>query len=465
MRVVTGTEMGLLDRRAQREYGLAGLILMENAGREVAAQVRARFGPAARAAVICGPGNNGGDGLVAARHLHLAGHRVSCLLAADDEAFRGDALTNLRIARALGLPLHRPADGGEDGLARALADYDVVIDALFGTGFRGVPRPPADGIIAAVNAAGRPVAAVDIPSGVEADTGAVHGAAVRAAVTVTFALPKLGCLLHPGADHAGELVVAPISLPLALADGIERHLTERAEVGAWLPKRPRDAHKGLNGRVLIVGGSPGLTGAPFLAARGALRAGAGLVTALIPAGLPAPEKPAEVMTGGLPAGPGGDLGDGAAETLFAFAEKADVLAVGPGMGCGEGAWAALSAVLRAWAGPLVLDADALNLMAARAAEVPMPRGPWILTPHPGEMARLVGAAVDRIQADRPGYAARLAARHQAVVVLKGRPTIIAAPDGRIRINPTGSPAMAAGGMGDVLTGVIAGLMGQGLGAE
>lgn len=465
MRVVTGAEMHLLDQRALQEYGLPGLVLMENAGREAAAMVRARFGRNAGAAVICGPGNNGGDGLVAARHLHLQGHRVACWLTAAEDGYRGDALTNLNIARALGIPLRYPAGGIEEGLPNDLAGYDVIVDALFGTGFRGAPRPAAERVIAAINAAGRPVVALDIPSGVEADTGAVHGAAVRATVTVTFALPKLGCLLQPGAELAGDLTVAPISLPLALSDGIERYLTEDREVAAWLPKRPRDAHKGLNGRVLIVGGSPGLTGAPFLAARGALRAGAGLVTTLLPAGLPATEKPAEVMTGSLPAAPGGDLGGGAAEALLVWAKKADVLAVGPGMGRGGGAWAALEAVLRQWTGPLVLDADALNLLADHIGEVPVPRGQWILTPHPGEMARLAGTEVADVQADRLGHAARVAARHRAVVVLKGVPTIIAAPDGSIRLNPTGDPAMATGGMGDVLTGVIAGLLGQGLDAE
>lgn len=462
MYVVTGREMAELDTRARDEYGLPGLLLMENAGREVAAVVEARFGPSSRVAVVCGPGNNGGDGLVAARHLSLRGHPVEVWLLTEEADYRGDALTNLEIVRAIGLaPQKVPSEEGS--LREALRRADVILDACFGTGFCGEPRPRAAAVIRAMNEAGRPIVAVDIPSGVEADTGAVRGAAVRAAITVTFALPKLGCLLYPGAAHCGELVVVPISLPVQfMAEGIGRRLTEAAEVAALLPARPKDAHKGLAGRVLVIGGSPGLTGAPFLAARGALRAGAGLVTVLLPADLPWVEKPAEVMLGALPAGPEGGFGPEAAEAIAPWLERADAIALGPGLGRGPGGRALLLALAARWRGPLVLDADGLNLLAAQPDLALGPHGPWVLTPHPGEMARLAALSVSEVQADRVGLAERKAAEWRAVVVLKGVPTVVADPDGTTWLNPTGHPAMATGGMGDVLTGVIAGLIAQGM---
>ncbi|MGQ9780253.1 MAG: NAD(P)H-hydrate dehydratase [Bacillota bacterium] len=462
MYVVTGREMAALDAAARDEYGLPGLLLMENAGREVAGAIEARYGSPLRVAVVCGPGNNGGDGLVAARHLCLRGHAVEVWLLAEEEAYRGDALVNLKAARAIGLPLRRVPEE-EEALREALRRHDVIVDACFGTGFSGAPRPQAAAAIRAMNGAGRPVVAVDIPSGVEADTGAVRGEAVRAVLTVTFALPKLGCLLYPGAACCGELVVVPISLPLgAMAEKLRRRLSQEAEVAALLPDRPKDAHKGLAGRVLGIGGSPGLTGAPFLAARGALRAGAGLVTVLLPAGLPWVEKPAEVMLATLPAGPEGGFAPEAAEALGPWLARADVLAFGPGLGQGPGARALLATVAARWRGPLILDADGLNLLAGALELVSGEHGPWVLTPHPGEMARLVGTTVAEVQADRVGHAERQAAAWRAVVVLKGVPTVVAEPDGRTWLNPTGHPAMATGGMGDVLTGVIAGLAAQGM---
>ncbi len=462
MIVLTGREMAGLDGRAQAELGLPGIVLMENAGREAAAVLMSRYPRGTRVAIICGPGNNGGDGLAAGRHLALAGYHVEIWLGADDGDYKGDALTNLVVARRLGLSLRRvPED--MDALQQALAGADLIVDAFFGTGFHGAPRPAAAAVLRAVNSAHRPVAALDIPSGVEADTGAVRGEAIQAAFTITFAAPKLGCLLYPGAGRCGELIVAPISLPVDLLAGdIKRGTIEAGEVAASLPARSRDAHKGQAGHVLVIGGSPGLTGAPFLAARGALRAGAGLVTAAVPAGLPYPDKPAEAMMATWPAGPGGGFSPAALPDLGAWLERADVVAVGPGMGQAPETWEFLSCLLEAWRGPAVIDADALNLLAAHRAWRKGPRPSWILTPHPGEMARLAGAGIPEIQADRPGWAARLAAEWGAIVALKGVPTVIASPDGEIKLNTTGDPAMATGGMGDVLTGAIAALMAQGM---
>lgn len=466
MRVVTGKEMSLLDAGAQAEYGLPGLVLMENAGGAVADLIGNRFGDKARVCIVCGPGNNGGDGLVAARHLFLLGHEVAVWLLTKEEIYQGDALVNLKAAKALGIALHFFQEEEPQTFSAALHHAEVIADAVFGTGFCGAPRVASSAVLQQINEAGRPVVAVDIPSGVEADTGAVPGEAVKAAVTITFALPKLGCLLYPGAAYCGELLIAPISLPVLGTPGkIERFLVEQADVRAILPVRSRIAHKGSAGKIAIIGGSPGFTGAPFLAARGALRIGAGLVTVLLPAGLPLTDKFPEVMTESLPADPSGGFAPEAAVAVRPWFDSVNVMAVGPGMGLGEGARTILSTLFASWQGPLVVDADGLNILAAGGFTAVPAAGTAVLTPHPGEMARLLGITVADVEADRVGAALRAAERWKAVVVLKGVPTITATPSGRTWLNPTGDPAMATGGMGDVLTGAIAGLIGQGVPPE
>ena len=454
MLVLTGREMASLDARAQADYGLPGLVLMENAGREVAAAIRARFGSAARVGILCGPGNNGGDGFVAGRHLSLQGHQVEIWLAADEGDYRGDALINLQIARALGLNIARAPQGEPAVFLSSLRRCEVIVDALFGTGFHGAPRPQAAALIRLVNESGRPVMSVDIPSGVEADTGAVHGDAVRAASTVTFALPKLGCLLYPGAGYCGTLSVVPISLPTGPAAEILRYLTEPAEVFAWLPSRPRDTHKGRNGHVLVIGGSPGLTGAPFLAALGALRIGAGLAKVLLPAGLTLSDKPAEVMTGALPAAADGGFAPEAATAVSPYLADADVIAVGPGLGRSHGAWELLAAVIAAWEGPLVLDADALNLLAVHPEAANAAHGPWVLTPHPGEMARLAGLLHYRSPGGPGGLGQTPGGDLAGDGGLEGRADRDCLAHRPGLAESYGDPAMATGGMGDVLTGSL-----------
>lgn len=492
MRLVTAAEMRAIDEEAQRRYGLPEAVLMENAGLRVVEAIGERFGPPTclNAVVICGKGNNGGDGFVAARHLMNAGARVRVWLAGDPAAMAGAARLNYSVFKRFGgnielIPVAlqaddetkrrrrrtaRAADDWPVRLANDLARADVIVDALLGTGVRGAVAGAMAEVIAAVNESGRPVVAVDIPSGVDADTGAVCGAAVKADLTVTFGAPKPGLLLHPGAALTGELVIGDISLPAALmapTPGCLELLTAE-DVAALLPQRAPTAHKGDAGRLLIIAGSRGLTGAATIAAQAAVRAGAGLVTVLTPAASQPvlAAKLTEAMTAAGPETEGGQLAADAAEDALRLAARADAVAIGPGLGVGDGVRALIRRMLSTEGAPLVLDADALNVLAGEpggaAAALSGARRQVVLTPHPGEMARLVGREVAAIETNRITIARELAGAGRCCVVLKGAPTVIAGADGTAWLNPTGNPGMASGGMGDALTGAIAALIAQGL---
>jgi len=456
---VTAEEMRALDRWTI-EHGTPGHVLMERAGAGAARVLGERLRrPRGPVVVVCGRGNNGGDGFVLARHLRRRHIPVEVWLAARPEEVRGDAtrmLAGWRRARGRIHPLATAAD--VDALARRLAAAAAVVDALFGTGLNAPVAGVAGAAIEAINACGAPVLAVDIASGLSADTGRPLGAAVRATVTATFGHPKVGQLLYPGVEHTGLLAVVDIGIPAEALAAVAPRVTllENHEVGALLPPRRRDAHKGDFGHVLVVAGSRGKTGAALLAAGGAARAGAGLTTLAVPATLqPVLEAQVrEAMTAALP-----DTSDGAA--LDALLAGRAAVVCGPGLGQAAETRALVAHVIRRSAAPLVLDADGLNavagtgLLRARA-------GPTVVTPHPGEMARLLGADTARVQADRLGAARAFACAERVVVVLKGARTIVAAPDGAGAICPAGNPGMASGGTGDVLAGVIGGLMAQGL---
>lgn len=434
------------DRRAIQEHGIAGYELMQRAAAAALRALRARWPRARRIRVICGAGNNAGDGYELARQANAAGldARVAWLCAPD--RLRGDAARAQSTAVAAGVPIREFA-------AAFLQDAEVIVDALLGTGLDRPLTAAWAAAVDAVNAAGCPVLALDIPSGLHADTGAVLGAAVRAALTVTFIAAKSGLYTGAGADHSGDIEFADLGVPEAVFQGLP--------VAAWrmlpesLPQRlpgprPRAAHKGRFGHVLVVGGQPGMGGAARLAAEAAARCGAGLVTIATHPQLAATlslERP-ELMCAGVA---------GAAD-LQALLARATVVAVGPGLGQGD--WGrSLFAALRDCGLPLIVDADALNLLARD----PLRRGDWVLTPHPGEAARLLATTTAAVQADRPAAVAALQARYGGVVVLKGAGTLI--HDGqRCRICSAGNPGMASGGMGDVLTGVIASLCAQGLAA-
>ena len=460
MNVVTAAEMAALDQGAIQGLGLPGAVLMETAGRALAYSV-ARLQPSARRIlVVCGPGNNGGDGFVAARTLLALGREATCLLVGRQDRLSGDAALHASAyAKAGGTLLEIPAAEGLPALAPGV---DLVVDALFGTGLRRPLEGLAAGVVEWINRSGFPVAAADLPSGVCSDTGRVLGRAVRATFTVTMGLPKRGLFLHPGAELAGRLVVAEIGLAPLEASGPDLPgalLTESVARGL-LPGRPPTAHKGSCGSVLLVGGSRQYPGAPALAAEAALRVGAGLVTLACPGeirSLVAAWR-REILTVPL-ASPQGCLVPGDLELLLPLPDKVRALCLGPGLAGGEETREAVRQLLARTTLPVVLDADALRAVAGRGRLRPK----VVLTPHPGEMSALTGVSPEELEADRVGWALRCAERYGAVVVMKGAPTVVADAEGRkYWINTSGGAMLAQGGTGDVLAGALAGFLAQGV---
>lgn len=464
MRAVTGAEIAEIDQRAQEEFGIARATLMEHAGRHVA-DVTATIAPgAAHCVVLAGKGSNGGDGMVAGRHLAARGWKVEAILFGDVASLHGDARRVHDLAVQAGVRVVPVARRAIEEHRETLTRTGVIIDAIFGTGFHGAPRDDVALMIEAANEVTAPTIAVDLPSGVDADTGAVAGVAVRARATVTMGFPKIGLLVHPGASYAGTIHVADIGYPQALAFARGKtHLVTPDMVAEVLPPRSADSHKGDYGRVLICAGSVGYTGAPSLCARGALRTGAGLVTLTVPTGIYPIVAAREVEAMPHPlADSEGAVGEGAWDAFRTLAEGADVVAVGPGLSQRSGAAAFVRRLATGILLPLVLDADALNVLAGQDEVLSRRRAPTILTPHPGEMARLLGVETEIVQRDRLATARGAAGRFRSIVVLKGARTVVADPDGDAFIIPTGNAGMATGGMGDVLTGMIAAMVGQGL---
>lgn len=469
MRVVTAEEMKALDTAAIEEYGIPGLVLMENAGRQVVEVIRQVLGEVRDKVItiFIGKGNNGGDGLVIARHLLNMGAEVKVLALANVEEITGDAAVNLEIWRKMGQKIYSLHHGDGINIVRlVLMNTDLIVDAIYGTGFRGKIGEKVGRIIEVLNGSGKPIVAVDIPSGLEADTGRVNGPCIQATHTVTFGLPKLGLILEPGADYAGQLHIADISIPTVLVDKAapQRYLITAQLVKEWLPSRPTNAHKGNFGRVLVVAGSRGMTGAACLAGEGALRAGAGLVTVAVPETLHdiMEAKLTEVMTTPLPDTGKGSLSRGARQRILSLLEGADVLAIGPGLSTVPEVVTMVRELLPSVRIPCVLDADALNALAGDGDILRKVQAPVVITPHPGEMARLMGITAQEIQGDRLTVTSKAATTWNVVVLLKGARTVVAAPNGAIYLNPTGNPGMATGGSGDVLTGAVAALIAQGL---
>jgi ADP-dependent NAD(P)H-hydrate dehydratase / NAD(P)H-hydrate epimerase len=469
MRVAKAAEMREIDRKAIFEYGIPGPALMESAGSEVARKVAVLLGGVAgkRVCIFAGRGNNGGDGFVIARRLQNSGAGVKLFLLGNKEAVDGDARVYLDVlSRMDGEIIELVAERDWDKAKIAAAFADCLVDALVGTGFHGEVSGQLAQVITLINSAGKPVVAVDIPSGVDADTGQIRTAAVRASHTVTFALPKPGLLFQPGASHAGEVTVADIGIPaVLLADsGIRQNLITAAYVRKVLPLRQPWAHKGSCGKVLVVAGSQGFTGAAALASSAAVRSGAGLVTLGVAASLQPvlAGKLTEVMTRSLPESAWGSLGLDAVPYIEKLAAESDVLAVGPGLGREAETAEAVRETVKTARCPLVLDADALNALAGYTDILLEPEALAVLTPHPGELSRLTGLPVEAVNADRLAAARQAATEWGSIVVLKGPGTVVAFPDGEVFINSTGNAGMATGGTGDVLTGVIAAFIAQGL---
>jgi NAD(P)H-hydrate epimerase len=463
----------VLDARGMRaadaetiRSGSASVDLMERAAEGLRAAIFESYPDWRRVAVVCGPGNNGGDGLAAARLLAGRGLGVAVFTLGDPARYAGDSAENLARARAAGLSAIALSErGGFAALSEALGEVDGVVDAIFGT---GLSRPLSGNALRAVrviNAAGRSVVSADVPSGVSSDAGILPGAAVRAALTVAFGAPKLCHVQAPASALCGRVVVADIGIARATLEKRARRvwLAEESDVRTLLAPRPLESHKATFGRLAIVAGSRGKAGAAILAARGALRGGAGLVTVfcgeslegLVVGALP------EAMTFGLPESAGALAETGARQLLRALSGF-DAAVVGPGLGTAPGTVRFLEQFLLRAPLPLVADADALNAFAGRPGFFAKRSGPTILTPHPGEAGRLLSRPASGVQADRLGAARALARRSRAVALLKGAHSLVAAPSGEVAVNPTGTPLLATAGSGDVLAGLVGALLAGGL---
>ena len=477
MRILNSAQVREADRRTIDEIGIPSLVLMENAGRQVVAAMEAMHGELLdrQVAVLCGHGNNGGDGFVVARTLMQRGVSVSVFLMGRVADVRGDARVNLEILGRLGVTVVEIGDSQAWELHFSeVRDCSIIVDAIFGTGLNAPVSGLIESVIADVNAAGITVVSIDVPSGLSADAVEPIGESIEADTTVTLGAPKLPLVLPPGETRAGDVVIADIGIPAEVIDSLEGPriaLLTRHSMRELVTPRVPESHKGDYGRVLIVAGSRGKTGAAHLAAVGALRSGAGLVTVATPASCQAvvatmgPEYMTEAI-GEIAGSPGESAGIDPDDVERVLEMARDVIAVGPGLGQASATRRFITALVDRATMPLVIDADGLNAFSENPDRLAGREGrDVIITPHPGEMARLVGMSTDEVQASRLEIARNFAVAHHVYVVLKGHRTLIATPDERTFINPTGNPGMATGGTGDVLTGMIAAWLAQLLDAE
>ena len=464
MKITTAEEMRAIDRATTERFGVPSLTLMENAGNAIARFILQHYPEANRIIVICGKGNNGGDGFVVARKLHRAGRVVEVLLLASRAELKGDALAMFER-----LPL-RPIEVTsqqelEAESSRSLGNCELIVDAILGTGF----KPPVTSLygdaIAAMNRSGKPVVAVDIPSGADSDAMAPQsgGAIARADAIITFTAPRPAHVF--GNLTRGPVLVAPIGSPAeAIVSSLNLEVTTPRDFAALLAPRPRDSNKGMYGHALIVGGSFGKSGAAAMAGMAALRAGAGLSTVATPARVltSVASFAAELMTEPLAETAAGSIAMAAAESghFTDLAKPMTVVAIGPGLGRDPETVQFAQEAVRQTKVPLVLDADGLNAFEGKTNLLDGRRRPLVLTPHPGEMSRLAGISIKAVQADRVNIARSFARYHHLVLVLKGNRTVIGLPDGSLWVNPTGNPGMATGGTGDILTGMTAGVIAQ-----
>ena len=446
--------MKSIDRRTTERFGVPSIVLMENAALAVTDAIAGHYPDCDHAAIFCGLGANGGDGFAVARLLEQRGVVPSIFIVGDRKKIRGDAAANLAICERLALPLYDITD--DDSLNEALvhaADADLIVDAIFGTGLDRAPEGLYAETITSLNETLLPIVAVDLPSGLNASSAEPFEPCVHAAVTVTFAAPKLCHIFEPTAVFCGEVIVADISIPSAAIEdeNVTLALTTPADVRPHIAPRLATTHKGTYGHVAIIAGSPGRSGAAVLAARGAIRSGAGLVSVATDA-----ETAKLVHAGSI------ESMTFSGEDVAGFVAGKDAALIGPGLADDEESYARIRLLVAAIELPLVIDASALNAFALRANEINPDRRPRILTPHPGELARLLGTTAKEINAHRVDAARDAARATCCVVVLKGFQSLIADPDGHVNVNPTGNPGMASGGMGDVLGGMIAALLARGI---
>jgi len=472
MKILTGEVMKKLDEYVIKNIGLSSLVLMENAGRSVAEILTQKIPELKKKKmiVVAGRGNNGGDGLAAARHLINWGANIEIfILAASKEELSPEAATNAAILEKSGANV-KYIEQEVEVLSAALARADIVIDAIFGIGIKGAVRGVAQKAIELINRSSASIVSVDLPSGLDADTGHVEGVCVKADLTITLEFFKLGLLLYPGREYAGEIIIAQIGYPKSIKEAFksELELVDREFVTKKIPKRRAYSHKGDYGRVFLIAGSRGMTGAAALAAEAALRSGAGLVYAGIPQSLSAviESKLTEAVKIPLPDSEGALAYEALAPILQLLKDK-DVLAIGPGLSKKDQTAKLVKALIKKVPPtlPIVIDADAINILSEEPRLLKALKSSTVLTPHPGELSRLIKKKIEEIEADRVGVAKKVAADFNVVLVLKGVPTVTALPSGFVFINSTGNSGLASGGSGDVLTGLIAGLIAQGLRPE
>ena len=469
MRLLTAAEMRAVDTRVIQDIGIPGMILMENAGRQVA-EVAATFleGVQGRkVSIIAGKGNNGGDGLVAARYLDNLGYKVRVFLLARATELTGDVLANYQICKQLDIDIQEVDEKYLSKLRFCLSLTDLIIDALLGTGLKGPPQGLIAQTIELINDVEKAVLAVDVPSGLDASNGAVPGVCIQADATVTLAAPKVGLFTYPGAEHVGQVYVANIGIPPQILESAgSGALLKASSVKELLPVRPSDGHKGTFGHVLILAGSVGMTGAATLTARAALRSGAGLVSLGVPTSLNdiLEVKLTEAMTIPLPETADRGLSIEALPVIHDHLGRMDALVMGPGLASNPSTGQLVEALLQEVSCPVVLDADGLNLAAKLGVLERRTNDscPLVITPHPGEMARLLRCSIGEIQTDRVAAALTAAQRFCCTAVLKGAGTVVAAPNGHFWVNTTGNVGMATGGTGDVLSGILGALLAMGV---
>src|SRR5574337_1397691 len=462
--VVTAGQMRELDRRAAEEYGIPSLLLMENAGLQAVLELERTFPRLVRQriVIVCGKGNNGGDGFVVARHLFNRGVAVEVVLLARQTDTKGDARTNLEIIQQVGVPIHEVTTSQKLEANRTLLERaDVVVDAILGTGTTGPAKGLVGEAIELLNQVGKPIVALDIPSGLNSDEGVIPGPCIKALSTVTFGLPKRGVILYPAASCAGRVVTVDIGLPRQLLSdpGLDVSLVQAEDLVRALPPRDPNAHKGTYGHVLVLAGSSGKTGAAAMCALSALRIGAGLVTLALPESLndAMEAKLTEVMTEPLPETAACTVSFTALDRLLELMKGKRAVAIGHGLSAYPETAELVRTVVRAAEAQFVIDADGINALGPDLDTLRSLAIPPILTPHPGELARLLGIDRDEVVRNRIPIAQKVATSVGVHLVLKGARTLIANPDGRVAINMTGNAGMATGGTGDILTGLIAGL--------
>lgn len=468
MYLVTPEEMAEMDRRTIHEFGIPGHTLMENAARG-AIEVFCRHFPDSRGkkiCVVCGKGNNGGDGFVMARY--LAGQcDLDVFLAGEKKYVSGDAGINLHLLEKTGIRISEiKTESDIEAFGKKSEKYDFFIDAIFGTGLNAPVKGLSERIINIINDSKAAIFSVDIPSGLDSATGRAFGTSIKADVTATFGFPKIAHAVFPGATLCGKTEIVDIGIPESVSSSPEPSgsLVTLKKISTLFVKKNPESHKGSNGHVLVIGGSPGKSGAPVMTALSALKTGAGLVTLAVPSGLRSSVENSilEVMTEALPETDDGCIADISEKTFEKISEGKKVLSIGPGMDKGSGTAFFLSRIMSLSRIPMVIDAGALNIIAENHDFLKNTEQPVILTPHPGEMARLTGKTTSQIQENRIVAASDFAKKHGVYLVLKGAGTVIALPDGEIMINRTGNPGLATAGTGDVLAGIMAGLLAQGM---